>query len=297
MSNKALETISNDTDLIAFDEGKVALIKRMIAPTATPDELELFLHQCKRTGLDPLAKQIYFQKYQTKRGPQVTIITGIDGYRLVADRTGRYAGSDAPIFEDSVQQTRYNKVFTAPFKAIVTVYKFVSGQRCAFTAVAYWAEYWPDDKKGSMWEKMPCTMLAKCAEALALRKAFPADLSGVYTREEMAQSQFEDVPFEVVNTTPPTVKKELPPVLTVVDDDANDDLFPEEEPVKKVETPNTIPDNMNLADFANWYAKQSERYTNNIHVVGALKQLDPNVGVNFKNRSIEDYISFLETRD
>lgn len=172
------------TDLITFDPPKVALIKRMVAKDATDDELELFLHQCRRTGLDPMSKQIYFQK----RAGKPVIITGVDGYRLVADRTGKYAGNDDPIFDDEQNVGR----------ATVTVYKMVGGTRCPFTATARWDQYYPGDGAvGTMWRKMPHLMLGKCAETLALRKAFPAELSGVYTHEEMEQAGPADEPVDV----------------------------------------------------------------------------------------------------
>lgn len=194
MSNKLTKVEPKSGDLITFNDDQVGLIKRTFAKDATNDELALFLHQCKRTGLDPLAKQIYFQKRNSSDGPKVTIITGIDGYRLVADRTKQYAGSDDPIFDNEDN----------PRKATVTVYKIVGGIRCPFAATARWDQYYPGDKLGFMWRKMPHLMLGKCAEALALRKAFPAELSGVYTKEEMEQAdkdqpqvvEAEAVPFE-----------------------------------------------------------------------------------------------------
>jgi phage recombination protein Bet len=159
-----------------FTDDHVALIKKTIAPTATNDELQIFLHQCKKTGLDPLAKQIYFNKYNGK----MTVIVGIDGYRLIAERTGAYAGSDDAIFEETLERW--------PTKASVTIYKLVGGIRCPFTASARWDQYYPGKLKGFMWDKMPHAMLAKCAEGLALRKAFPSELSGTYTKEEMEQA-------------------------------------------------------------------------------------------------------------
>ena len=190
-------TVQENKSLMTFDDGQIGLIKRTVAEGATDDELAMFLHQCKRTGLDPLARQIYFQKYNTKNGARVSIITGIDGYRLVASRTGDYAGNDSPEFEGKLEQTRYNKSFNAPYKATVTVWKFVRGHRVGFSSSAYWLEYYPGDKKGAMWEKMPHVMLAKCAESAALRKAFPADLSGVYTSVEMQQSNdIPDIDYE-----------------------------------------------------------------------------------------------------
>jgi len=161
-------------------ESKLELIKRTIAKGCTNDELELFIYQARRTGLDPLAKQIHaIKRWNSKENRDVmSIQTGIDGFRLIADRTGKYAGSDDPIVDSDEQ----------PTKATVAVYKIVEGQRCAFTATARWNEYYPGDKMGFMWKKMPCVMLGKCAEALALRKAFPAELSGLYTFDEMAQA-------------------------------------------------------------------------------------------------------------
>lgn len=159
-----------------FDTGKVELIKRTVAVGATNDELELFLHQCHKTGLDPLARQIYFIKRQGKG----TIQTGIDGYRLVADRSGRYAGNDDPIYD--------GEEGGHPLSAKVVVWKMVDGQRCAFSATARWDEYAGDGNQGFMWKKMPYLMLGKVAEALALRKAFPAELSGLYTHDEMIQA-------------------------------------------------------------------------------------------------------------
>jgi phage recombination protein Bet len=158
-------------------ESKIDLIRRTVAVGATYDELELFFHQARRAGLDPLAKQIYY----IKRKGKGTIQVGIDGLRLIADRTGKYAGSDDAIFEGTTDRGY-------PAKARVTVYKLVNGQRCPFTATARWDEYYPGDDQGFQWRKMPHTMLAKCAEGLALRKSFPADTSGLYLHEEMDQA-------------------------------------------------------------------------------------------------------------
>ena len=162
-----------------FNAEQVELIKTTVAKGTSNNQLALFLHTCKRTGLDPLAKQIHCVVRQTKNGPVMSIQTAIDGYRLIADRTGNYAGNDDPVYDNE----------ESPKKATVSVYKMVGGTRCAFTATARWSQYYPGDLQGFMWKKMPHLMLGKCAEALALRKAFPAELSGVYTHEEMQQAQ------------------------------------------------------------------------------------------------------------
>jgi phage recombination protein Bet len=177
-SNK-LTAVENRPLLPTFGREKIDLIKRTVAKGATDDELKLFLYTAEKRGLDPLAKQIYFQKRRSKHGEEnITIITGIDGYRAIADRTGKYAGNDDPVFDDEEN----------PRKASVTVYKLIGGVRCAFSATARWDQYYPGDSLGFMWRKMPHLMLGKCAEALALRKAFPDDLSGLYTKEEMEQA-------------------------------------------------------------------------------------------------------------
>lgn len=192
MSSSLMVMPQGTQDKIVFSNEQIALIRSLVAKDATPHELELFLYQCKRTGLDPLAKQIYFQKYLDKKTGEskMTIITSIDGYRLIADRTGSYAGNDEPLFgEEKEIITKDGKIFV-PSRAVCTVWKIVQGLRVSFSSTpAYWDEYYPGEYKGHMWRKMPHVMLAKCAEAAALRKAFPNDLSGIYIQEEMEQAQ------------------------------------------------------------------------------------------------------------
>lgn len=152
-----------------------------------PDEdLLLFLYVCKRTGLDPLTRQIFaVYRWNTSQGREVmSIQTGIDGMRLVAQRSNAYAGQDEIKFLPEDESAPY------PVKATCTVYKMIQGQKVGFTASARWSEYVQqfNGKVATMWAKMPYTMLGKCAEALALRKGFPNELSGIYSREEMAQS-------------------------------------------------------------------------------------------------------------
>ena len=152
------------------------------------NDLLLFLYVAKRTGLDPLTKQIYaIYRWNSRQGKEVmTIQSSIDGMRLVAQRTKQYAGQDDVIYNPEGEETKY------PKKASVTVYKIIDTQKVPFTASARWPEYAQTDAKGiptHMWDHMPYLMLGKCAEALALRKAFPNELSGIYAEEEMAQAQ------------------------------------------------------------------------------------------------------------
>ncbi len=181
---------------------QVDLIKSQIAVGATNDELDLFLHVADKSGLDPLSKQIYF----IKRSGKMTIQTAIDGFRSIADRTGQYISSEEPIFEE---------IGNNPVKATVTVGKVVQGVIGKFTASARWSEYYPGKSQGFMWDKMPHTMLGKCAEALALRKAFPSQLSGLYTGDEMAQAGKEGIPNQSRNITPKGGSKQLEESLKV----------------------------------------------------------------------------------
>lgn len=89
---------------IEFSNDQVDLIKKQIAPGATDDQLKLFLYQCKRTGLDPLTRQMYclFRNAKNKDTGQyekkMTIQTSIDGFRVIAERSGDYGGQDEPVF-------------------------------------------------------------------------------------------------------------------------------------------------------------------------------------------------------
>lgn len=162
-----------------YSEDQVALIKRTIAVGATNDELSLFVAQCRRTGLDPFARQIY----AIRIGGRMTIQVSIDGFRLIAERSGKYAGQVGPFFtKDGEAWTDCWLGKDHPAAAKIGVLR--SDFKEPLYAVARWESY----ARQGMWKTMPEVMLAKVAEALALRRAFPAELSGLYTGEEMQQA-------------------------------------------------------------------------------------------------------------
>lgn len=177
------------------EQERINLIQRTVAAGTTRDELLMFLYHAKKTGLDPLARQIYIIVRGKDDKRKATIQASIDGLRLVAERSGNYAGQDAPEFE----------ILDGEMKCTIGVYKFnAKGERyCHSTGVAYKSEYMPAAPNDFMWKTKPHIMLAKVTEALALRKAFPQDLSNVYTEDEMAQA---DGP----------IKRSIDPVATEV---------------------------------------------------------------------------------
>ncbi|QJU54375.1 phage recombination protein Bet [Herbiconiux sp. KACC 21604] len=149
-----------------------------------------FLQHCVRTGLDPIARQIYSIARKSRGQLKWQIQISIDGARLVAERSGQYEGQTTPEFTgDGITWTQVWLSNDPPKAARVGVYR--RGFRDALYAVALWDAYVQTKYDGSvsdMWSKMGPLMLAKCAEMLALRKAFPQDLSGLYSSEEMAQA-------------------------------------------------------------------------------------------------------------
>lgn len=163
---------------VKFSQEQVEVIKNQIAVGATDLELKSFVWQCERTGLDPFSRQIYFIKSAGK----VQIQTSIDGFRLIAERSGNYEGQTSAQWcgPDGVWKDIWlDKNF--PVAARVGVYK--KGFREALYAVAHWQEYFA--QPGFMHKKMPALMIAKVAESLALRKAFPNEMSGIYTDSEL----------------------------------------------------------------------------------------------------------------
>jgi len=201
---------------------ELKLIKDTVARGTTDTEFLFFMYVAKHRRLDPLLRQIHCVKRKTKardengelvkiNGQQqyeetMTIQTAIDGYRLIADRTRNYAPSE--------KQPLYEGVGTADFRCTVWVKKYSHGEWHEVPATTYFSEYvqtyveWvngkPQYKPNSMWSKMPRNQLAKTAEALALRKAFPEALSGIYVNEELEHLDSTDAkPRKETGSIPP----------------------------------------------------------------------------------------------
>lgn len=197
------------------------LIKEQIAPDATQAELDLFFMMAYRTRLDPLMRQLYFIKYRNKKKSErngcrcgwnkctcgkseydVSYVTSIDGYRIIAHRTGDFGGIDEPKYHYDEKGKLTH--------CTVKVYRRTSDR--PFAATVKFSEY---NTGKNMWGSMPETMIAKVAEAHALRKAFPQDLSGIYTTDEMDQAK-RDNP-EPEKQVPMITKKQVAEIKDLMD--------------------------------------------------------------------------------
>ncbi len=168
---------------LEFTAEQRQMIRDTYAPGATEAEFRVMMEVARLRRLNPLLKQIHFVKRRNRKlnrdvwTPQ----TSIDGMRAIAERTGNYAGQDEPEYELDKEG------FILSCK--VKVYRKDWGSRPA-VGVAHWSEYVQtyDGKPTDFWERMPRVMIAKCAEAIAIRKAFPEDAGDLYVDEEMQQA-------------------------------------------------------------------------------------------------------------
>ncbi len=164
-----------------FDARQVDILRKTVAAGVPPAEFLVFLEVCKHRRLNPFAREIYAIMRQDK----MTVQVSIDGFRKLAERSGNYRGQIGPYFcgPDGVWKEEW-LLDTPPTAAKVGVLR--DGFDRPIWAVARHNAY--VQPTSPTWRKMPDLMLAKCAEALALRKAFPDEMSGLYTHEEMAQA-------------------------------------------------------------------------------------------------------------
>lgn len=192
--------------LLDFTPEQVELIKTTIAKGATNDELKLFIEVCKARGLNPFLRQIY----AIRRSGQMVYQTAIDGFRLIAERTRRYAGQLGPQWTEDGRNWTDAWIENYPPKAARVAVLRHDFQQPLWAVARFDAYYVPDSP---LWKKMPEVMIAKCAEALALRKAFPEDLSGIYTHEEMAQADI------TAGAAGEKIDQPAPAEIIVTDDD------------------------------------------------------------------------------
>lgn len=207
-----IEKIEQPTGVLAltndqsgWTETQKAALAQIGLDRAPDPDLSVFLHYCQRTGMDPFTKQIYMigrwdgKEQRTK----YTIQMAIDGFRIIAERSRQYLGQTEPLWcgPDGV----WRDVWTSaepPVAAKIGVLR--QGWPAPTYGVAHFKEFAAKygNSLTAMWQQMPANQIAKCAEAAALRKAFPHDLSGIYIPEEMEQADQIRVPESLAKTEP-----------------------------------------------------------------------------------------------
>lgn len=211
-------TIADDQS--TFTENQVAVLSHMGVEGASDGDLAVFFHVVKRTGLDPFAKQIYMigrNTFDQRRNSWVTkwtIQTGIDGYRLIGRRAANAArvrisiGAPEWAHQDGTWRPVWVRDWGLPIAARVTITR--DGE--PFTAVALFDEYKQTKRDGElnqMWSQRPAGQIAKCAEALAWRMAFPQDLAGIYVDDEMQQADREEPALRSIRPAAPVTAAEI----------------------------------------------------------------------------------------
>ena len=241
MSSTAVAALPANGDVDTWSDSEKALVEaagltqgngpqKRFAPRPV---VEAFLMHARRTGLDPIARQIYCIERGGKWGTQVSI----DGARLVAERTGQYRGqvkpqwtdgtmTKVPLREDGriVRDGAGNPIMVDDYlwvdvwlQAVPPRAARAGVNREGFAETLYATANWDAYNANSpIWKKMPALMLAKCAEMLALRQAFPQDLSGLYSTEEMDQAGAPKAAAVVSSSskTPPVHEVIATPELT-----------------------------------------------------------------------------------
>lgn len=202
------------TDTFSLDYGNKDILNTLrntMALGATDDEFKMFVLFCQSTGLNPLKKEIWFIKtkgYTKKDGTsvdgRVQMMTGINGYLAIANNHPMFDGMECEIKKE------LNQPF--PEYAIAKVWR--KDRKYPSTAQAFWKEYCQPGINGrqSIWDQKPSIMIAKVAKSIALREAFPQEMGGLYTEEEMPKEFSADsshIPITEADEPPKKIIKEV----------------------------------------------------------------------------------------
>jgi phage recombination protein Bet len=263
------ELVKIKSNSLEMPQDQIDIIKNSVCKGATDDELKYFLYVCVRTGLDPIMKQIY----SISRGGNRTIQASIDGLRIIAERTKRYApGKESTFVYDEKNQlisaTSYVKKLTS------------DGTWHDVGSTAFLCEYCP--QKNNFWQKMPRVMLSKCAEAAALRKAFPYEMGGLYSDDEMDQADIVPIsleelqkeadkfvvnkqkselvlPLEKIERLISTEPKKKGPEVKEEEKEIEKEILLRKKEIQKIVGKENIPDLINyLINYRNHYPKKTE---------------------------------------
>ena len=213
---------------VQSEDRMIDVMRASLYPGAKPDSIRMVMGYCAARNLDPLRKPVHIvpmwvkEPGSDKGAMQDVVMPGIALYRIEAARTGEYAGKSEPIFWPMQTQRLGGADVSFPAWCKVTVYRMVNGQRCEFTALEYWLENYATAKRdtdapNAMWKKRAFGQLAKCAEAQALRMAFPEATGGESTAEEMEGKVLEPRAVENLAAAPPAPPADAPLPLVAPD--------------------------------------------------------------------------------
>jgi phage recombination protein Bet len=207
-----------------IDEPTWAALCNTVYPGANPESVVMAIDYCKARGLDPMLKPVHLVPMKVKNAQtgnsdwRDVAMPGVGLYRIQASRSGDYAGADEPVFGPTIvrnYQSQYDGEVEVCFPewCKYSVHKIIGDRVVTFSAKEFWLENYATasaktDCPNAMWKKRPFAQLAKCAEAQALRKAWP-EIGQEATAEEM---QGKDYHYErEINPTPQIkqVEKEI----------------------------------------------------------------------------------------
>lgn len=183
----SLVQVPEKADLsVRFTPEQKQIILETCCGGASESEAQALIEIAQARGLNPILGECYFVRRYDKesRRERWAVQASIDALRIKAEQTGLYAGQDEPEYEYDAN----GRIVLARVRV------FRRDWPRPAVGVARWSEYVQTTREGNptrFWAQMPHNQLAKCAEALALRKAFPAVLAKLYTAEEMAQADSE----------------------------------------------------------------------------------------------------------
>lgn len=211
---------------LTIDTNTYSVLKETLYPGAKDESIAMVLSYCRARKLDPIKKPVHLVPMNVKTGKKNAegkdvyewrdvVMPGIGLYRIEADRSGQYAGMSEPEFGEDITETIGSVKLTYPKWCKLTVKKIIEGRIVEFTSKEFWKENYAtkgrqDSSPNAMWEKRAYGQLAKCAEAQALRKAFPDVVGQDYTKEEMEGKHHQEIDepkvqgrvFEAVKETP-----------------------------------------------------------------------------------------------
>jgi len=232
MNNIATVNTNNEIDQHIW-----AALKNSLYTGAKDESIKLVLDYCKAAKLDPMQKPVHIVPMSVKNAQtgryeyKDVVMPGVGLYRIQAARSNQYAGVSEPEFGEDVTCNLGGVNITYPKWCKVTVKKLVNNTIVEFTAKEYWLENYATASKESiapntMWKKRPYGQIAKCAEAQALRKAFPEIISQHPTAEEMEGKDINDLEMEIKNITPKAqnISSKLDSVLQNITEESNETL-------------------------------------------------------------------------